>query len=151
MNRIDFPVLTFFICIFKCKAGYMFLTGNMPRWRHEKRSIYSRKFSFSKIFLGRVSGKTWRVFFLPWRRITCQISHCIGAWNPWKLDKNEKQSTSQGKREVTFNLHHSLSQGQNRLKQFPTPGPKGLDFFRKLPREMVTCKTDPLKRSKPYV
>ena len=56
-----------------------------------------------------------------------------------KLDNNERQSTSQEKREVIFNLHHSLLQGQNRLKQFPTPGPEGLDFFRKLPREMVTC------------
>ena len=56
-----------------------------------------------------------------------------------KLDNNEKQSTSQEKREVIFNLYHSLSQGQKRLKQFPTPGPKGLDFFRTLPREMVTC------------
>ena len=101
-NRINFAVLTFFICIFKCRA-ICFSREHVRVKTWKKVQFYSRKFSSSKIFHGSVSGKFWQVFSLPWWRRTCQIiSHCIGAWNPWKLDNNEEWRTSQEKREVNL-------------------------------------------------
>ena len=41
----------------------MFLTGTYEDEDMKKGPLFSRKFSFSKILLGSVSGKTWQVFF----------------------------------------------------------------------------------------
>ena len=145
MNRINFAVLTFFICILKRKA--ICFSREHMKMKTWKKGHYSREsFHLAKFSLVVSVGKLDK-FFLAWQRRTCQISHCMGAWNPWKLDNNEKGCTSQKKREVIFNFHHSLPQGQNRLKQFPTPGPKGLDFFQNLRREMVTGQTEPFRIS----
>ena len=130
MNRINFAILTFFICILKRKV--ICFSREHMKMKTWKKGHYSREsFHLAKFSLIVLVGKLDK-FVLAWHRRTCQISHCMGAWNPWKLDNNEKGCTSQKKREVIFNFHHSVPQGQNRLKQIPHPWAQRAGLFPKV-------------------
>lgn len=104
----------------------MFLTGTCQGEDMNKGPFTLESFYLANVSLVASVGHRGK-FLLPWRRRTCQTSHCMVARNPWKLVNDEKRCTSQEQvqRKVIFDLHSSLRQGQDRFKAQRTgPFPK---------------------------